>query len=92
MAGRMHMGIPRERIPWQPSISTEKCISCCVCLDTCPNSVFVLNEGEGIAEVADPENCVVLCDKCAEFCEQEAITFPDKAEMKQLIGRLVREV
>ena len=36
-------------------------------------------------------NCVVLCDKCAPFCDQDAISFPDKQKTKELIGRLMRE-
>jgi len=28
--------------------------------------------------VADADNCVVLCDKCAALCNEDAITFPDK--------------
>ena len=41
--------------------------------------------------VAQAENCVVLCDKCAPLCNEEAITFPDKAEIRALLQRLLRE-
>jgi ferredoxin len=43
-------------------------------------------------EVANPDNCVVLCDKCAGFCPQEAISFPDKEATKRLVGKLLQEV
>lgn len=86
------MGIPREKIPWSPQVDPEKCVGCGECLAICPNGVFVLNEESEKAEVADPGNCVVLCDKCAVFCAQGAITFPDKAATKRLVRDLLREM
>lgn len=88
--GRPYMGIPREKIPWAPRIDPEKCIGCGKCLEVCPNGVYVLNEAQEKMEVAQPDNCVVLCDKCAAFCPQEAISFPDKDETKRLVARLIQ--
>ena len=51
-------------------------------------------EGAAVAEearVAAPDHCVVLCDKCAGFCAVDAITFPDKDQMKAYLQQLVRE-
>lgn len=85
------MGIPREKIPWAPLVDREVCIGCGDCVETCPNGVFVLDERQNTVAVAKPENCVVLCDKCAGFCPQHAISFPDKAQLKQRLRQLVHE-
>lgn len=92
MAGRSYMGIPRDKIPWCPRVDTDKCIGCGECLETCPNNVFAMNEQTGKVEVVNPDNCVVLCDKCARFCPQEAISFPDKEATKRLLSKLLREL
>ena len=92
MAGRDYIGIPRDKIPWSPSIDAEKCVGCGECLEVCANGVYLLDEAAGKMNVANPNNCVVLCDKCAVFCRQEAITFPDKQETKKLVGRLLLEM
>ena len=92
MAGRAYMGIPRGKIPSAPQIDPNACIGCGECLETCPNNVFVLNEDENVVGVANPQNCVVLCDKCAGFCPQDAITFPNKEQLKQRLRELVQEL
>lgn len=92
MAERTYMGIPRERISWVPQIDADVCIGCGECLETCPNNVFVLNEDDNVMEVAHPQNCVVLCDKCAGFCPQDAITFPNKEQIKQRLIQLLEEL
>ena len=40
----------------------------------------------------NPANCVVLCDKCAGFCSEEAIGFPKKEELKELLQKLLEQV
>lgn len=88
---RPYLGIPRALIPWAPQIDEEKCISCGECLETCANGVFVLDDAAAKMRVAQPDNCVVLCDKCAALCTEDAITFPDKADTRALLQRLLRE-
>lgn len=92
MKARAYLGIPRDLIPWSPKIDSDRCIGCGECLNTCPNNVFVLNETENKMTVANPTNCVVLCDKCAGFCSEEAIEFPNKDEFKKLLQRLLEEL
>lgn len=39
MAGRNHMEILRDRIPWEPKIDPVKCIGCGECLGEFPASL-----------------------------------------------------
>ncbi len=86
MTDRTYMGIPRGDIPWFPEIEADRCIGCGECLDVCANNVFVLDESAQKMLVELPYNCVVLCDKCAKFCPQDAIRFPDRKMIKQLLA------
>ena len=92
MAGRDYMGIPREKLPWCPLVDLNKCIGCGTCLENCPNNVYVIDEEASKVVVNNPGNCVVLCDKCAGFCPEEAISFPDREAMKHNISKILREI
>ncbi len=83
------MGIPREKISWYPTIDDSACIGCGACLECCANGVYALSEERGKMEVANPLQCVVLCDKCARFCPVGAISFPDKEETKLALMELL---
>lgn len=83
------MGVPRDRIPWAPTIDYSKCDFCMECDKFCPHRVFERREGEECKlVVANPNNCVVFCRACAKTCGRDALSFPDKAEITKLIKRL----
>jgi NAD-dependent dihydropyrimidine dehydrogenase PreA subunit len=88
MTAKTYLGIPRHLLEWHPIIDADRCIGCGDCLDFCANDVYVLNEATNKMEVAHPLDCVVLCDKCATVCSQEAIRFPDKEHFKQIVRDL----
>lgn len=88
MAGQTYMGIPREEIPWYPTIDPDLCNSCGACMDFCSNDVFA--QGELHTEVVNPYNCVVGCSACEKDCEMDAISFPDKKEFVKLL-QVLRE-
>jgi NAD-dependent dihydropyrimidine dehydrogenase PreA subunit len=92
MAANTYLGIPRHLLQWQPAIDAERCIGCGDCGDFCANDVYVLNETTNKIEVAHPLHCVVLCDKCAAVCPQEAISFPDKTQFKQFVKGLLQRL
>jgi len=40
-------GIPRNKIPWYPTIDYEKCISCGKCVDYCTLGTYEFEEKDG---------------------------------------------
>jgi NAD-dependent dihydropyrimidine dehydrogenase PreA subunit len=82
-------GIPRNKIPWHPTIDYEKCISCGKCIQYCTLGVYEVeqNQGKKRPVVKNPTSCVVLCAGCEEICPCDAIAFPSKEETKKIIGK-----
>lgn len=78
-------GIPREEIPWFPTIDTEKCIGCRECITICKNGVLAFDEPSQKSTVVNPYNCVVECRTCARLCPADAISFPDVNEFSMFI-------
>lgn len=72
-------GIPREEIPWFPTVDDEKCIGCRECVNFCRNNVLSFDETANKTVVVNPYNCVVECRTCARLCPVDAISFPDEA-------------
>jgi NAD-dependent dihydropyrimidine dehydrogenase PreA subunit len=88
MAESTFMGVPRNKIPWAPTIDYSRCDFCMECDEFCPHRVFERREGDVRLVVANPDNCVVFCRACAKTCGPDAITFPDKSETVALIKTL----
>lgn len=78
-------GIPREDIPWYPTVDAATCIGCTLCYVTCGRLVYEMVENKAVA--ARPYDCMVGCSTCATVCPVEAISFPDR----DLIWKLERE-
>ena len=77
------MSIPRELIPWYPSIDEELCTNCGTCVDFCTHGVYAMAEVRIV--VTAPNNCVVGCSGCESQCIPRAIRFP---EMQQFVHTL----
>ncbi len=69
-------GIPREEVPWFPTIMEELCDGCRICLDFCPFGVYEYDDKTNKVKVANPYYCEVGCSICAVKCEPKAILFP----------------
>jgi len=81
-------GIPREKIPWYPTIDKENCVGCQECFNFCHNNVLKWDEVNNRPEVINPFNCVVGCSACANLCPNGAIKFPSKQELMDRIKKL----
>ncbi len=87
-------GIPRQEIPWFPTVDAQACIGCELCYVTCGRGVYELKERKAFA--AQPYACMVGCSTCARVCPTEAIRFPDgdvvrRVEREHKILQIVRE-
>ena len=91
MSDETFMGVPREKIPWATTIDYTRCDLCMECDEFCPHQVFERQEGDVKLVVAHPTNCVVFCRACAKTCGPDALSFPNKQEVIELIKRLREE-
>lgn len=76
---------PRERVEppegfrGKPVVDGEKCISCGLCVRTCPNDAITLDE-----QTRKPRiwlaRCI-FCARCAEVCPTKAITMSKEFEL-----------
>jgi NAD-dependent dihydropyrimidine dehydrogenase PreA subunit len=88
MSENTFMGVPREKIPWFPTIDYQKCNYCMECDKFCPHHVFERHEAEERKLlVANPNNCVVFCRACAKTCGPDAISFPEKPAIVAMIKK-----
>jgi len=80
--------IPRELIPWYPTVDAEACLGDQECLNFCKNEVFRWDEDRNAPIVAHPYNCVLGCSACMKVCAAAAITFPTIDELRRAMRRL----
>jgi ferredoxin len=78
-------GIPREEIPWHPSVDEEKCTGCGACAEFCQKGVYVLKDK---VVVTNPYRCVVSCTGCQSKCPEGAISFPTFIELRGIMKAL----
>jgi NAD-dependent dihydropyrimidine dehydrogenase PreA subunit len=83
-------GIPRNKIPWYPTIDYDKCITCGKCVDFCHMSVFATEEKDGKKKTAveNPYSCIVTCTGCDAVCPTGAIKHPSKKEFREKLNDL----
>ena len=72
---------PREKVIWHPTVDLSKCTQCGMCMN-CGKQVFTWT-AQG-PEVTNPTACTIGCTTCANLCEGNAITFPSKADLREL--------
>ena len=70
-------GVPRKEIKWYPKIDPAVCIGCGLCTAVCGRGVYSYDLVNRKPVVANPYNCLVGCQTCANLCPVGAIEFPD---------------
>jgi len=89
MSEEEHEGIPPSKIPWDPKINYEKCVTCGKCVDFCHMQAYKFEEKEGKKRlVVTPNRCVVFCRGCEDICPTGAIAHPSEKKTQRLIDRL----
>jgi len=84
--------IPRDKIPWFPTVDLELCTGDQECFNFCKNDVFAWDEENVHPIVKNPYNCVVGCQACINICPVGAIAFPSKGELRETMRRLRQEI
>ncbi len=79
-------GLPREQVPWYPTVDAAKCKGCKECYDFCRQKVYAWDAENEKTLVAEPYRCVVGCSTCASLCKEGAISFPPLTVLKS-VGR-----
>ena len=74
-------GYPREKVEWYPTIDSDKCVKCGMCMN-CGKNVYDWTEKGAV--VARPYQCVVGCTTCANLCLGDAITFQNIDDIRAL--------
>lgn len=87
-------GIPRDEIPWLPTVDAEACIGCQLCYVTCGRGVYEMHDNAAVA--VSPMECAVGCSTCGNVCPTSAISFPTldgvwKLEREKQIFRTVKK-
>ena len=84
--------VPREKIPWFPTIGAGACTGCRVCLEFCQHGVFAWDAQDHVVRVEAPFHCLVGCNGCEDKCAAGAITFPDQETISDLIKKIRAEL
>ena len=80
--------IPREQIPWYPSVDPKRCTGDQACVAFCKHEVFTWDPATERPVVANPYNCVVGCDNCTRICPPGAISFPTLEWLGEFLEKL----
>lgn len=77
--------IPREEIEWYPTVVADRCLGCGICVTSCGRGVYAFDYERNKPVVVAPQMCMVGCTTCATTCPEDAIDFPSRGYIRQLI-------
>lgn len=77
--------LPREEIPWYPSVDPSRCDGCGECIRFCHGKVYAA-DAAGKAVVINPYGCKVGCSYCStNVCTRGAISFPNLKWLREFL-------
>jgi len=83
-------GIDRDKIDWYPKIDESKCVGCGLCATTCGRGVYKFDYEKKKSKVANPYNCMVACQTCANLCPMKAISFAEDDKTREKAQEIVK--
>jgi len=83
-------GIDRDKIDWYPKIDESKCVGCGLCATTCGRGVYKFDYEKKKSRVANPYNCMVACQTCANLCPMKAISFAEDDKTREKAQEIVK--
>lgn len=78
-------GIPRDQIDWHPAIVADRCVGCGLCVTSCGRGVYAFDYETNKPAIVAPQMCMVGCTTCATICLQDAVEFPSRGYIRQVI-------
>ena len=84
-------GVDREKIQWNPAIDEDKCIGCGMCATSCGRGVYKFDFENKKSIVANPTNCMVACQTCANLCPMKAIIFAEEDKTREKAQKIVSD-
>ncbi len=80
-------GITRNEIHWNPTVVEDRCIGCGLCVTSCGRNVYKFDFEKNKPIVQNPEQCMVGCTTCATLCLQDAIEFPSRGYIRNVVRK-----
>lgn len=80
-------GMDRKTIKWGPIIDRSKCRGCGMCFTSCGRNVYGFDVKTNKAAVLKPLNCMIGCTTCQTYCVFDAISFPDRESVREIIRK-----
>lgn len=84
-------GVDRKQIQWNPEIDESKCIGCGMCVTSCGRGVYKFDYESRKSKVANPTNCMVACQTCANLCPAKAIRFAEEDKTREKAQKIVKD-
>jgi len=84
-------GVDRDKIQWNPEMDESKCIGCGMCATSCGRGVYKFDYESKKSKVANPTNCMIACQTCANLCPMKAISFAEDDKTREKAQKIVKD-